>query len=231
MEPLTFDLAVFTNLSPEHLDYHGSMEAYFAAKETLFRQARVGILNGDDAYARRLPLRGLPVGVWYVCRVYGRTADSAPEVLPGHRRLHPGAGRNASAPGRQTVRQAIRAVWISDSPRPTYVCACPAPCPASSRSPMHRLPRRRHWRWGIAPRQIREALDGFPGVPGRLERVPTGGAPFSVFIDYAHTPDALERLLLTFHGCAASRAVRGSVRGASSCCSGAAATVTAASAG
>ena len=68
VEPLAFDLAVFTNLSPEHLDYHGSMEAYFAAKETLFRQARVGILNGDDAYARRLPLRGLPVGVWYVCR-------------------------------------------------------------------------------------------------------------------------------------------------------------------
>lgn len=83
VEPLAFDLAVFTNLSPEHLDYHGSMEAYFAAKETLFRQARVGILNGDDSYARRLPLRGLPVGVWYVCRVYGRTADSAPEVLPG----------------------------------------------------------------------------------------------------------------------------------------------------
>ena len=119
------------------------MEAYFAAKETLFRQARVGILNGDDAYARRLPLRGLPVGVWYVCRVYGRTADSAPEVLPG---------TNASV-----AAAAVLAL-------------------------------------GIAPRQIREALDGFPGVPGRLERVPTGGAPFSVFIDYAHTPDALERL-------------------------------------
>ncbi len=199
VEPLTFDLAVFTNLTPEHLDYHGGMEDYFAAKETLFRQARVGVLNGDDAYARSLPLRGLPVGIWYVCRTGGQAADGTPDILSDTARCIPCRAERirprrtdgtAGAPGGVEFR------FSTPDLRMHLSCPLPGEFTVSNAS----VAAAAALASGVAPRQIREALDGFPGVPGRLERVPTGGAPFSVFIDYAHTPDALERLLLTFHG-------------------------------
>jgi len=80
VDGIRFDVAVFTNLSHDHLDYHGDMESYFAAKASLFEPARaaVGIVNGDDPWGRRL-LAGAGVP-----RVAYTTADASDvEVRPG----------------------------------------------------------------------------------------------------------------------------------------------------
>ncbi len=80
VDGIRFDAAVFTNLSHDHLDYHGDMESYFAAKASLFEPARaaVGIVNGDDPWGRRL-LAGAGVP-----RVAYTTADASDvEVRPG----------------------------------------------------------------------------------------------------------------------------------------------------
>lgn len=191
VEPLSFELAIFTNLSPEHLDFHGSMESYFAAKEALFRQARVGIVNGDDEWGRRLLLHPLPVEQLRICRVSDRAAGGG---LPDA----PCAGRCVrSDAGQVRLRGLAGSEFRLTSPDLRLRLSCPSP---GSFTVMNALmAAEAAWMLGVSPRAIQDALAAFPGVPGRLERVPVGEAPFSVFIDYAHTPDALRRLLLTFH--------------------------------
>ena len=61
-DPLCFDVGIFTNLSPEHLDYHKDMEAYFQAKASLFDKCKISVINGDDPYGRRI--RGIHVGLY-----------------------------------------------------------------------------------------------------------------------------------------------------------------------
>ena len=126
-------------------------------------------------------------------------ADSAPEVLPGT------AGCIPCRSERIRTRQADRATgdpggvdFRFSTPDLRMRLSCPLPGEFTVANAS--VAAAAALALGIAPRQIREALDGFPGVPGRPERVPPGGAPFAVFIGYPHTPDALERLLLTFHG-------------------------------
>lgn len=196
VDPLTFDLAVFTNLSPEHLDYHGTMEEYFEAKKSLFRRARIGVINGDDVYARRLPLCGLPVDTWYVCTVGQQTGGAAPSepesdlprCIPCRtERIRP--RRNSGRTSETAFRFSTPDLWMNVS------CPLPGDFTESNAS----LTAAAALALDISPRAVKEALEHFPGVPGRLERIPTGSAPFAVYIDYAHTPDALERLLLTFH--------------------------------
>lgn len=197
VEALTYDLAIFTNLSPEHLDYHGTMETYFNAKESLFRRARIGVINGDDAYARRLPLCGLPVDTWYVCRVSERQPDGAvtpergsdpPPCIPCRtERIHP----------RKDSDRNDRTNFRFSTPDLLMKISCPLPGDFTESNAS--LAAAAALALDVSPRAVKQALDHFPGVPGRLERIPTGKVPFSVYIDYAHTPDAMERLLLTFH--------------------------------
>lgn len=191
VEPLHFEVAVFTNLSPEHLDYHGDMESYFSAKETLFRQARVGIVNGDDRWGRRLLLRPLPVEQFRICRVSDRTAGGGLADAPAARpctRCDAGQVRLRGLEG-------VEFRLTSPDLRMRLSCSMPGNFTVLNAT----LAAETALALGVSPRMVKDALAEFPGVPGRLERVPTGDAPFSVFIDYAHTPDALERLLLTFH--------------------------------
>lgn len=177
LDALTFCASIFTNLSPEHLDFHGDMENYFSAKARLFSISKRAIINLDDAYGGRLREQAsCPV---LTCSAKGETADfSADEILDlgAEGMSYDLRSRNVRAtvhtpiPGRFTVMNTLEA----------------AACALSE---------------GIPPSVVISALGALCGVDGRMERVRLGApCSFSVFIDYAHTPDALHNLLLSAEG-------------------------------
>ncbi|MBE6583648.1 MAG: UDP-N-acetylmuramoyl-L-alanyl-D-glutamate--2,6-diaminopimelate ligase [Ruminococcaceae bacterium] len=172
--PISFDVAVFTNLSEDHLDFHLNMERYFAAKSLLFSQSRRAVINIDDKYGRRIA--DSYEGEICTCSAEGRSAQlSAVDVrfiaptgteykLSSHKmRLRV----RTSLPGRVNVMNTLEAIAVCT------MC-------------------------GVSPRNVKDAISSFRGIRGRLERIKLDNrADFSVFIDYAHTPDALENLIRT----------------------------------
>ena len=168
-----FDVAVFTNLTRDHLDFHGNMENYYAAKKRLFtlrKPGARGIVNVDDPYGRRLLTEAAPP-MWSFSPS-GAPADVRAEAvrcdLSGTSfDLVRSSGRfRVASPllGRFQVENLLGAAAAGLS-------------------------------LGIAPDAIAEATSRVANVPGRLERV-EAGQPYPILVDYAHTPDALERLLL-----------------------------------
>ena len=163
---LSFAVGIFTNLTRDHLDYHGTMEAYQRAKSLLFRQCETGVFNLDDGAGRRFT--ALCPAVTYALR---RPADVMAEGIflgPDHVRFtaRTRGGKwpvRAPIPGRFTVYNCLA------------VLAC---CRAL----------------GLPLGEAAEALSHASGIRGRAEAVPVP-APFTVIIDYAHTPDALEKIL------------------------------------
>jgi UDP-N-acetylmuramoyl-L-alanyl-D-glutamate--2,6-diaminopimelate ligase len=167
-----FEAAAFTNLSPEHLNTHGDMESYFAAKASLFDPARaaVGVVNADDPWGRRL-LDARPVPM-----VAYSLADAAGlELGPfGARFRWDGEPVNLSIGGAFNASNAVCAATVARQ-------------------------------LGVVAPTVARGLSSFEGVPGRFERV-DAGQPFTVVVDYAHTPAALEQLLV------AARAEAGDAR-------------------
>ena len=171
---IPFDVAVFTNLTRDHLDYHGTMDEYFAAKRILFsdgdaRGPRVAILNVDDEYGMRL--KKICKGGGSEVITYGiSSADfhaTRLEVTPRgncFQLITPDDMIPLSSPliGRVNVYNILVASAAA------YARGCPAEAIASG---IERLAR----------------------VPGRFERVDCG-QPFTVVVDYAHTDDALRNL-------------------------------------
>lgn len=173
---LEFDVAVLTNVTQDHLDYHGTMENYFQAKARLFRQwpreGKAWVVNVDDPYGRRLAQEGRAAGRRVVG--YGLDAGHAPEL----------SGRilRASAAGLHlAVSWQGRDVEI-DSP---LVGRHNAENLLAAMGAGLAL--------GLEPGAF-AALAGCVGAPGRLERV-LNDRGFNVFVDYAHTPDALDNVL------------------------------------
>ncbi len=166
------DYGIFTNLTPDHLDFHGTMEEYFKAKASLFRMCRFGIVNRDDAYAERI-IEGASCPILTYSATHG-DADFAAyhvELAPRGIRYDCLTGDrlfrvNCPIPGAFTVSNTLAAL----------ACA---------------------YHIGITPGCIRAALAGLGPIPGRIERVVLPTSRFSVYIDFAHTPDALENILTT----------------------------------
>lgn len=178
---LEIDLALFTNLSPEHLDYHQTMENYYSSKKKLFsellanssKNRKVAILPRDGAYGTRLveELRVDPrIELW----TWGE-ADPEEKHLQLKQwtttiegsQFQVKVGRSdelisyeSSLIGRHNVENLL-----------AVLCSL--------------------WSLGFSLSGLKEAVKSFSGVPGRLERV----ADRSIFVDYAHTPDALENVL------------------------------------
>ncbi len=181
VEGLSFDVAVFTNLSRDHLDYHGSMENYFLEKQKLFSEVLAtsqkgslfAIINGDDSYAQRL-MPAPRARVWTYgqekadfefklrevtfsgCRFDLRTPQGEIQV-------------QIPVPGLHSVYNATAALAVAGSA-------------------------------GFSVQRAAEALQNFLGVPGRLQRVPLpdrepGASGVHVFVDYAHTHEALGSVL------------------------------------
>ncbi len=161
-----FACAVFTNLSQDHLDYHGTLEEYFRAKSRLFTpelSARA-VVNGDTAEGQLLASRAL-----------------VPTVTFG---LHPGSDVRAtdvqvSASG---IAFEVGGLRVRSHLRGTFNVYNSLGAVAAAREV------------GVDGAAIAEGIAALEGVPGRLEPVECGQS-FPVLVDYAHTPDSLENVL------------------------------------
>lgn len=182
IDPIKVDTAVFTNLSEEHLDYHGTMEEYFLAKARLADLADVLVINGDDHYISRLRGMFSQKHKIIVC-----SADSAS-------RTH--ISSDASALRRKDMGlEGVEYIYFSDSA--VFRLTCPIPGEFTVYNTL--LAASAAIETGAKAESVREALSKLRGIDGRLESVDTGETTtdFRVFIDYAHTPAALESLLKT----------------------------------
>ncbi|MEV6109741.1 UDP-N-acetylmuramoyl-L-alanyl-D-glutamate--2,6-diaminopimelate ligase [Streptomyces sp. NPDC051940] len=171
-----FDVAVFNNLSPEHLDFHPDMEDYFRAKAQLFtpERSKAGVVNLDDEYGRRLAAEcraaGFPVTTF--------SAEGHPDAdwrADGVEVGPLGSAFTVLGPAGVSVR--------AEAPLPgafnvsNTLAAITALVTA-----------------GIDPQAAAAGVAAVPGVPGRLERV-DAGQPYLAVVDYAHKPDAVDSLL------------------------------------
>lgn len=164
MDGVNVDVALFTHLSQDHLDYHGSMEAYFDAKAGLFDRAERGIIGIDDEWGRQLVRTcSLPYRTW---SLHDDSADwrasSEGEFIsiagPGDARCR----LTAPLPGEFNVANALCAVALAESV-------------------------------GVTPSVSARGIESV-SVPGRMQEVAQVGGVRGI-VDYAHTPDAVERAL------------------------------------
>jgi UDP-N-acetylmuramoyl-L-alanyl-D-glutamate--2,6-diaminopimelate ligase len=177
---LEFDVAVFTNLTQDHLDYHGTMEKYFEAKAKLFEQLLqqekkskpVAVINIDDRYGQKL-IKKIDNKVSVVTFGVGSNADFR---ASNYRMEFGGTSYQLDARGKSYL---VRVPLIGRFNVANSVAALAA---ANA--------------LGIGLREAVLSLGKSPQVPGRLEMVPAK-RQFQVFVDYAHTPDALLNVLKT----------------------------------
>ena len=177
---IKFDVALFTNLTQDHLDYHKTFENYLQAKKTLFLNAKRAVVNVDDPHADRI-MAGLSIPI-LTFGVRDRADISASDIDITTRGvqfdLHTPAGdvrMNLPIPGLFSVFNAMGAVGMAQA-------------------------------IGIRLSAIKEGLESMTSVSGRLESVGEG-LPYSIFVDYAHTPDALENVLKTVRDFAKKRVI------------------------
>jgi UDP-N-acetylmuramoyl-L-alanyl-D-glutamate--2,6-diaminopimelate ligase len=177
-----FSALAFTNLSRDHLDFHGTVAQYYEAKRSLFVNSEPppAALNVDDAYGRRLAAELRSLGHEQVITFgFGEEADvRAGEVelsRDGAQLVASGLAVRTPLLGRFNVDNVLAAVAVS------------------------RL-------LGLPDAAIVRGIEAVRGVPGRFEAVEEG-QPFSVIVDYAHTPDSLETALRTARELAAGRVI------------------------
>lgn len=168
VDGVVFDAAVFTNLSQDHLDFHPTMQEYEAAKASLFtpRRALRAVVNVDDPAGRRIARdTALPL------TTFGEDADWRAREVD----LRPDGSRFRLVGPGVDLRTSVALPGAFNVSNAVAALACLA----TAGVPVERAAR------GIAE---------LTGVPGRMERV-DAGQPFLAVVDYAHTPDAVERLL------------------------------------
>ncbi|MCT7948642.1 UDP-N-acetylmuramoyl-L-alanyl-D-glutamate--2,6-diaminopimelate ligase [Ancylothrix sp. C2] len=170
-----FEVAVFTNLTQDHLDFHLDMEDYFAAKALLFSPNYLkgrAIINSDDAYGKRLIANLNPQQVWSYsisnseADLYASNLTYSQTGVKGI--IHTPKGNSEfylPLVGQYNLANMIGAIGAG-------------------------------LQLGLDLKDMTQALPGFTGVPGRMERVQIkADQDISVIVDYAHTPDSLENLL------------------------------------
>jgi UDP-N-acetylmuramoyl-L-alanyl-D-glutamate--2,6-diaminopimelate ligase len=172
-----FDVAVFTNLTQDHLDFHGTLEEYRRAKRRLFetlaagaKPRRAAVVNADDpageSMVEGLPLRTFRYAIRAAAEIRARRFTSGGDGIRMEVDTPAGALAIASPlVGEHNVMNLLGAVGVGVA-------------------------------LGIPLATVAAALGAVVTVPGRFERV-EAGQPFLVVVDYAHTPDALERVLAT----------------------------------
>ena len=197
--PLRFEMGIFTNLSPEHLDLHGTMEDYYAAKRRLFEISRLAVINADDRFGRMLLGEPLPTRHWYICHATGL------DGLPPDRMCPAGEGSCTRAYAEQVKLLAEDGVAFKlTTPDIRLRLRCPIPGEFSVMNALEASVAALSL--GATAADVRDALRIFSGVPGRMERVRWTAEgvkcpdDMAVYIDFAHTPDALEKLLGVAHG-------------------------------
>ena len=175
-----FEVGLFTNLTQDHLDYHGTMENYMEAKKRLFSMCRTGIVNRDDPWAARITEGATcDLTTYGVKEAADLTATNVTHRADGVEFDLTCGGDTARVslhiPGQFSVYNGLSAS-----------AACLA--------------------LGMPFDRVAVALSAAEGVKGRAEVVPTG-RDFTVVIDYAHTPDGLDNICSTLKECAGGRLV------------------------
>lgn len=168
-----FDIAVFNNLSPEHMEFHSGMEDYYRAKAQLFtpERSRRGVINLDDEYGRRLAKEsGVPV-VTFSAEGHPDADWRAEDVEVGP------MDSTFTAVGPDGVRVTARSPLAGPFNVANTLAAVVALAEA-----------------GLDPQAAADGVAAVPGVPGRLERV-DAGQPYLAVVDYAHKTDAVESVL------------------------------------
>jgi UDP-N-acetylmuramoyl-L-alanyl-D-glutamate--2,6-diaminopimelate ligase len=161
VEGIRFDAAVFTNLGHDHLDHHGTMEDYFAAKATLFtpEHAAIGVVRVDDPWGKRIADNGL--------------VDIVPYSLSDASDIEADARRTTFSWRGRRVEMTLAGLFQVPN-------ALAAATTAAS--------------LGVPEETVVAGLAQARQVPGRFEVV-EAGVPFTVIVDFAHTPEGLEVLL------------------------------------
>ncbi len=183
---LHFHTAVFTNLTQDHLDFHHTMEEYFAAKQLLFTGSggpppRYSVINRDDEWGRRLTaLRNNSELL-----TYGLGGDAMVRA----RHIHTGLDGLRFDITFEKTRFAIDSPLIGKVNVYNILAAC---CAGMT--------------FQIAPETIVRGIEASKGVPGRFERVDEG-QPFAVVVDYSHTEDALRNAISVARGLNAKRVI------------------------
>lgn len=169
-----YNVAAFTNLTEDHLDFHKTMECYGETKALLFRRCEKGVLNGDDPWSERMAKNATCSILTTSVKGDAGLCARDVELLPDRVRFTAVAGEQKAKvdlpiPGKFSVYNALTVLGVA-------------------------------LELGISLEETADALATAKGVKGRVEVVPTPGKPFTVLIDYAHTPDGLENVLSAVRG-------------------------------
>ena len=177
---LSFDAAIFTNLTQDHLDYHITMENYLLAKKRLFSMCKTAIVNCDDEYCEKL-VEGLN------CKVVSYSLGDNSTYSAKAIKYNP-----TSVEYELVSNNILNHIKFNTGGKfSVYNSMCAAVTAIEL---------------GLPIGEISNAIQSIEGIKGRAESVPTG-RDFSVIIDYAHTPDGLKNILKTFRDCEKNRVI------------------------
>ena len=176
-----YKVGIFTNLTQDHLDFHGTMEDYCAAKALLFRNCETGVCNAGDPWTPRLLENAS-------CRVFTYAEAAEADLRAEDVRLGPDhiAFTAAAGDSRVPVRVNIPGRFMVSNVLDVLGAALAL---------------------GIPLEKSAAVLADVPHVKGRVEVVPTPGRDYTVLIDYAHSPGSLENVLSSVRGFAKGRTV------------------------
>ncbi len=179
VDALDFNIGIFTNISRDHLDYHGTIEEYTRVKATLFDKCERAIINTDDE-------RGALIAKNAKCRVYTLSCEKDADFkITSAKTDISGISYTLTFGG----ESADLASPVTGGFNICNTAECAAAALLS----------------GIPQKSLAKTLSSFRGAAGRLEKIIPERLPFSVIIDYAHTPDALEKTLRTVRAVTAGR--------------------------
>ena len=177
---LCFDIAVFTNLTQDHLDYHITMDNYLDAKKKLFKMCKTAVVNADDEYCDKL-IEGLD------CKVVSYSLEDSSTYSAKAVKYQP-----ASVEYELVSNDILNHIKFNTGGKfSVYNSMCAAICALEL---------------GFPIATVTSAIESISGIKGRAESVPTG-KDFTVIIDYAHTPDGLKNILKTFRDCEKNRVI------------------------
>ena len=195
--------AGFTNFTRDHLDYHHTMEAYFDAKQLLFKPRsspppRFAVLNADDEWARKIELTPETHAFWYSLKQEPPASSGSKSIWirPANLETSFNGLRFTVVAGDRKFPVESQLVGHINAYNILLACGCAISL-------------------GLTDAQIQKGLHDLPRVPGRFERVEEG-QPFMVVVDYAHTDDALRNVIsvaramnpkriITLFGCGGDR--------------------------
>ena len=171
---ITFDAAAFTNLTEDHLDFHKTMENYCDTKAQLFSRCKAAVLNQDDEWFDRIAGAA-------TCQVLSASAKTEAGLYAKNVELRSDGVSFTAVCGEETAEVSL--------PIPGKFTVYNALTVLGLALQL-----------GVSLQDAADALKTAEGVKGRVEVVPTPGKPYTVLIDYAHTPDGLENVLSSVAG-------------------------------